>query len=56
MTSKETIAIRHYRCDGCGRQLYPGEPIIYVHDISFKNFDILCPECFKRDYEPKIAK
>jgi len=56
LITSEKEAVRHYRCDHCGRQLYPGEPVIYVHDPSFKNFDIVCRDCYKEVYEPKIAK
>ena len=42
---KEKIAVRHYSCDKCRRQIYPGEKIIIERDEKLIIFNIYCFQC-----------
>jgi len=44
---KEKIAVRHYSCDLCKRQIFPGEKIIIINKKN--DIDIYCWECGKKE-------
>jgi len=51
---KEKIAVRHYRCDKCRKQIYPGEKIIIERDEKMKFLNIYCFQCGKKIYNGDV--